>query len=241
MRVQPGSADASSLRLTNTLGVRARDLVLVAEDGVGCLLEEVAPSFVGSSDQLLSFGGTYYTPTGTDANLPTFTVGGTAYAIPLGSTSGNPPQFQMFGVGANNTLFSYDILRMDGGDPQAVPIAEGVVELRALYGVDTNGDGTFDNWVDPADNAAYAATALLDGSAAARDTLRTIVAVRVGLILRTPLMEREDVAPATVTLFPDLATSLQQARTLSADERRYRHRTVETTIPLRNILLLPAT
>ena len=66
------------------------------------------------------------------------------------------------------------------------------------------------------------------------------MAIRVAMILRTSLSERGDpVAPATLTLFQDLDPALQQTRTLTAAERQYRHRVVESTIPLRNLLLLP--
>jgi hypothetical protein len=40
------------------------------------------------------------------------------------------------------------------------------------------------------------------------------------------------------TLFSDLATSLQATRTITSDaDRSYRYRTVETIIPLRNVVL----
>ena len=41
------------------MGLRGNDLVLVAEDGVGCVVQQVDGPFVGGANQLLSFGGTY--------------------------------------------------------------------------------------------------------------------------------------------------------------------------------------
>jgi type IV pilus assembly protein PilW len=238
-RVQPSSANTDSLRLPNTLALRANDLVLVAQDGLGCLLEQVASPFTGGSGQSLPFGGTYYTAAGADVSLQTFSAEGQAYAIPLGNAADNPPQMLLYGVGANNTLFSYDVLRTDGADAP-LPIAEGVVELRAAYGVDLNNDRQIDTWVGP-DMAPFDLTSLTDGSGTARDNLRRIVAVRVGLVLRSALAQREEVAPATLAMFQDLAAAARPpVRTLTADERHYRHRVVETTIPLRNVLLLPA-
>jgi type IV pilus assembly protein PilW len=81
---------------------------------------------------------------------------------------------------------------------------------------------------------------LLSGTPAAQQLLMQIVAVRAGLILRTSRAEREDVATAEIVLFEDLAPALQQVRALSADERRFRHRSVEFTVPLRNVLLARA-
>ena len=45
-------------------------------------------------------------------------------------------------------------------------------------------------------------------------------------------------APAALTLFADLGSALTYTRTLGSAERSYRYRTLESTIPLRNSLLL---
>jgi type IV pilus assembly protein PilW len=245
-RVMPASIALDSLRLPNTLGMRANDLVLVAEEGVGCMLQQVKEPFTGTADQNLPFAGRYYSATGAKVSLSAFGSAGTAttYVVQLGNAKDNPPLFQLFGVGANNTLFSYDLLRISDTDA-AVPIAEGVVQLRALYGVDTTGDGKQDLWVDPGASGSekYAADKLLDGSAASRLLLRQIVSVRLGLLLRGTAIEKDDaplVAPATITLFKDLDKALQQDIPLSTAEQRSRHRAVEVTVPLRNVLMLPA-
>jgi len=79
---------------------------------------------------------------------------------------------------------------------------------------------------------------LTDGSTAARDKLRRIVAVRLGFILRTSLKEKDAVPTGqTLTLFGDVAA--KRTRTLSADEAHYRFRTMEITVPLRNVLMAP--
>jgi type IV pilus assembly protein PilW len=84
----------------------------------------------------------------------------------------------------------------------------------------------------------------MDGSVASRTRLRHITAVRLGLILRTSLVEVDTkdidkrVAAADISLFGDIP-ALKQTRVLTDDERRMRHRTVEVTIPLRNLLLAP--
>jgi type IV pilus assembly protein PilW len=85
--------------------------------------------------------------------------------------------------------------------------------------------------------APFNTASLLSGNAAAVQNLNSIVAVRIGLVLRTTQREREVVAPETLTLFADLPTALQQTRTLTTAERNYRHRTTEVTVPLRNVLL----
>jgi type IV pilus assembly protein PilW len=63
-------------------------------------------------------------------------------------------------------------------------------------------------------------------------------------VLRSANYEKENAngelpSPASLTLFSDLATSLQQKVSFSTSEQHFRHRVVESTIPLRNVLLLP--
>lgn len=235
------SVTGSGLRMINTLGMRGNDLVMLIEDGQDCMLQQVQSTFTGSDDQALPFAGTYFSATAGGGQLTTYGVAGTnLYVVQLGNAaSGATPQFQLLGVGANNTLFSHDMLQLDGSDAP-VPIADGVVELRAVYGVDSNDDNLVDAWVDPG-VSPYTAAELTNGSAAARVSLRRILAVRVGMVLRTSLQERsaDYTAPTTVTLFNDLG--VPQTRTLTTAERAFRHRTVEFTVPLRNVLLLPNT
>ena len=166
MAVQLGSSTASDLRVNSTVGLRGNDLVLVAEDGMGCMVQQVDGAFAGGADQLLSFGGTYAKAEIDSLQLASFGVANPAFVSLLGNTSGNRPAMQLFGVGANATLFGYDLLRLDGTDA-AQPVADGVADLRARYGVDTNNDGVVDAWVAPTD-ANFTAAALTAGTLVAQ-------------------------------------------------------------------------
>ncbi len=272
--VNTGSVTTTNLQLPNTLGYRTEDLVLLADPAqTSCMLQQVkftttpstatfapsSPQPGGSTDQELPFGnGTgpgYYKSTGTNVNLTAF--GANSLAIQLGSAVDNRPQFVAYGVGQDRTLYSYDLLEpLPLSAIPDTPIADGVLELRAIYGIDTSNppDGTVDAWVPATGN--FLASTLLDGSAASKSRLRRIVAVRVGMILRTSLQEK---APATsasgptntetfaqaiaanLTLFSGytdpLGASLAYTRSITTDEQRYRYRAVESTIPLRNVQL----
>ncbi|WP_426166290.1 PilW family protein [Polaromonas sp. DSP2-3-2b2] len=239
----PGTGVPSDgMRLDNTLGLAAGDIELISQSGIAdCLIEQVSPSFTNSiGNQILPFNGaTYYTATGATTPFSTLRSSGVAYLTALGNLGANSAQFQLIGVGANRTLFGYDLLQSDGTDvPQA--LADGVAELHAVYGLDTNGDGTLDAWAAP-DDTGYDIATLMTTPA----TLRQIVAARVALVLRSSNYEKGAVAPATLALFSDLTnaagTSLKQTvdLTSSTDYPHYRYRVVETTIPLRNMLLLP--
>lgn len=240
IRVQPASATATDLRVTSTVGLRTNDLVLIAEDGIGCVVQQVAaPAVPYGANQLLSFGGTYAKAEIDSLPLVNFSTAGTAFLSLLGNTAGNPPMLRLFGIGDGETLFSHDMLQLDGSDA-AVPLVDGVADLRALYGVDTDADGRIDTWVSPT-AADYTAAALTDGSQAARDRLMTIMAVRVGMVLRSDRIERSEVAPAELTLFTDLPAAVQHTHAVAAGQRNQRFRTVEFTVPLRNVMITART
>jgi type IV pilus assembly protein PilW len=253
--VVAGTITADRFSMHNTLGWAKNDLLLVAQANVGCMLQQVHGSFAGPPETTLTLAGRYYSAAGATVGLATFAAGSdTTYAIKLGNADdNNPPLFQMFGVGANATLVSYDLLQI-AADDATVPLAEGVVQIRALYGVDTDDDNRVDQWKDPG-AGDYEIHTLLNGSAASLTNLKNIVAVRIGLILRSSLIEsdrfadpsarrlgdddRRFVAPKSVNLFEDLTgEGLKYTRELSDDERRQRHRAVEVTIPLRNMLTI---
>ncbi|MDQ6681015.1 MAG: PilW family protein [Pseudomonadota bacterium] len=233
-QVAASGAVNANMALPNSVGYAAGDLVLLADTGApaDCILQQVSTVAGG----VMTFGG------GDDYhNASAITFRPSTISIQLGSVRGNPPQLQLYGVGDDNTLFNYDLLQANGA--AAAAIAEGVVEMRALYGVDSSAaPGVIDAWIDPIASSGYAAEQLADGSAAAQLKLRRIVAIRLGFVLRTSLQERDAVVPdpTTLTLFSDLGNALQQTRTITGSDTRYRFRTIELTIPLRNVLFAPA-
>jgi type IV pilus assembly protein PilW len=242
-RINVGGVTATTVQLPTALGLRANDLLMLSDDGTNCMLQQVVAGHTPTADTLVTLGGRYAVAATGGVQLTGFAGGPDNFAVGLGNAVDNFPQFLMFGVGPNNTLFSYDALRQT--DPPAGDIAtsaaDGVVELRALYGVDTTPtpDGVLDAWVAPT-AAPWRAADLMAGDAAARENLRRIVAVRVGLILRSQLPERDDVSPLQLTLFDDLGPALTYTRDLAAlpGARQFRYRTVESTVPLRNVLML---
>lgn len=250
-----GNSSAGDLTLPNTLGYRDGDIVVLADSGVaqGCMTQQVGglPAGVGGTTVVLPLAGAYYASTGSNIQLGNF--GGATYPLQLGNVPNNPPQFFLYGVGDNATLFTYDLYNFTGPDV-AVPVAEGVVEMRALYGIDTTNppDGRLDQWVKPEASTGFDHASLSSGSAVARQRLRQIVAVRFGFVLRTTLREKEmqlgstyDLATGTyqLNLFADLVAEghdVARSRTIGGDDRHYRFRTVELTVPLRNVMLAPA-
>lgn len=233
--------DGNVLALPNTLGFRAHDLILLASEATpgGCMVQQVE-NVIASSGQLV-LGGDYYAARGTNHETRDFSRA--AVVMQLGGDN-NFPQLQRFGVGAHQTLLSHDLLKRAGGDV-GVPVAQGVVEMRALYGVNTHQPpgGAVDAWIDPA-GSGYGAGFLTDGSVGAKLKLRSIVAVKVGFVMRTPRRQRDDPSPgAPVTLFADVRSasgeSLAYTRRFEAGELAVHHAVIEATIPLRNVLMAP--
>jgi type IV pilus assembly protein PilW len=100
-----------------------------------------------------------------------------------------------------------------------VPIADGVVAIRARYGLDTNNDG----YIDVYDNTAPAEA-------------RALVAVQVAVVARSAQLERTPVSPATLTLWTGGTVANGGALTLDEAAQRYRYRVYHTTAPLRNVI-----
>ena len=266
--VNPGSVDVTTsppqLQLQNTLGYTTNDLVLLSDTGVagGCMMQQVGTHAATNYGQVLPLAGDYYKATGTNVALTSF--GASTIAMQLGSATTNRPQFFAYAVGENRTLYSYDLLNplpTGGVDTRPdVAIADNVVEMRAVYGLDTTNppDGIINEWVSATGN--FDASVLTNGSAASRNRLRQIIAVRVGLILRTSLQERsaavatsasgvtaqetfQQPSAASLTLFEGLTdiggSSLSYTRSVTGGDALYRYRPVDVTIPLRNVQLAP--
>jgi type IV pilus assembly protein PilW len=248
-QVLTGSVSASGFRLPNAISYTKDDLILVGDADVaaGCMIQHVS----GVISDELTLGGDYYRQVGL-ANLTDFGDDSDtgSWSMQLGSWGvgrENPPKFEMFAVNsADNAFYGLDLLQISTAAP--VALAEGIVEMRARYGLDTTSpgaaglrDGILDSWVTP--SGSYAYSSLSNGSATAQARIRDIVAIRVGLVLRTSVPEKKDVYQANtdLKLFSDLGATLEAKRSITAgtDAAKFRYRTVEFTVPLRNVIYAP--
>lgn len=120
-------------------------------------------------------------------------------------------------------------------DAAPVELFPNIVNLRALYGKDTDGNGSLDQWdnVTPATNA---------------DWLK-VLAVRVAVVARSAQYEKEEVTQAdlawdvgsAVAVAGSAACGASKCLTLmvsasDANWKHYRYRVFDTVIPLRNML-----
>jgi type IV pilus assembly protein PilW len=245
-----GGGDAVTARLDNTVGFANNDLVLVSQSGVPeCLMEQVA----SIASPALTLGGTYYTASAGATNMATLAASTSTFVTPIGNAGANNIQFMLFGVDNNRTLFSYDLLQnlnlvAGAGGDTAQAVADNVVQMNALYGIDTNGDGIQDAWTAPAGGTVPAWD--INSVMASPAQMRQIVSVRVALVIRgeyydtkrTPAGVPIPVSPPTLTIFNGLTnsagTSLAQVINLNVTDQQFRYRVFEFTVPLRNMLLL---
>lgn len=223
--------------LENTVGFRAGDLVLVSDrqpaaDGSlrPCMVGQVAAGYAGGATRSLLLGGLYqHDEVGGVALDRDFTL--ESFVANLGPA----PSFQVLGVGDHSTLFSYDLLGLAA--PQLQARAEGVYLMYALYGLDTDpGVVGLESWSRPSGD--FAPAALGDGSVLSTGRLAQIKALRIGLVMRTVLPEREPVMSDDLRLFEDAGVDNTVTVALDADQRHYRYRVVEALVPLRNNLLV---
>jgi type IV pilus assembly protein PilW len=128
------------------------------------------------------------------------------------------------------TLRSLD-LTTAGASPN--PLASNIVVMKAQYGLDENDDGTIERWAS-ADVAPWDPASVL---AAPAVVLAQMKAVRVGIVVKSEVFDRDQSARFTWTLFdcgvPGSACPGRLSGTLPA---QWRYRTYETTVPLRNVI-----
>jgi type IV pilus assembly protein PilW len=233
------AASSTALALKTTLGFNVNDLVLLADQPGTSAMADCTIAKVTAP----TTGGSSYTSLGISTSVA---LTSNAVVMNLGNiTNGNPPNFMMVGVGDNDTLYGYDLLQTTGSTV-SVPIADGVFEMHALYGVDTTASGNVTAWASPS-SGTYSYTALTAGTSTAAGLLENIKAIRIGLIMRSPLQEKSQSAPAaasssSITLFSGVTDAsgndISYTRTFTGDEKLYRYRKIDVTIPLRNNRLL---
>jgi len=138
-----------------------------------------------------------------------------------------------FAVDASYNL-QQQTLDLDSGVDQAQELFPQIVNLRALYGKDTDADGVLDTYdnVTPTDNAGW----------------RQVMAVRIALVARSGAYQKDEVtvaAPrwdvgkvATVAGASDCGSSkcLDLVVDGVPDWKHYRYSVFEVTAPLRNMI-----
>lgn len=140
---------------------------------------------------------------------------------------GSAPRFIAYAI-RNGRLTACDVATQDCNNVENdnwTEIADNIVGLRAQYALDTSSPR--DGLVDSYDSALPA----VSGSTPSTCAWARVVGVRVVLVARSRQAEKEDVAASEPTWSGAASSPITPT---GADWKRYRYRTFETTVPLRN-------
>lgn len=194
----PNSAVANVLdvygwRLADVAQSRPADIALIVANDTtgGTTISPVACS----ARRILNVTSGVTPPSGTGTlNFAVPTPG-----VPYPSTNlhniGPTPYFLSIGVNARQQLVQSNfmpLLTQEGTPAVQTILAEGIINLQAQYGVDTNQDGVIDVWVEPTGSWANPGTVNAPGVGAAPPALNQIKAIRVAVLARAKQFETPD-------------------------------------------------
>ena len=124
--------------------------------------------------------------------------------------------------------------------------ANGIVGLRAQYGLDTNDDKAVDAWVDPrgvqvnprASFTPNHSSFLIATDIQIAQSWRKVIAARVAIVARSDNMEKEVVETrSTIPLWTNASGPAAPVYTVpSGDGSHYRYKVFETIVPFRNMI-----
>jgi type IV pilus assembly protein PilW len=204
--------------------------VVIAETGKPCTMAQVSAvppdPLVGGDNQKVNLQAAAYIDPVTGSLLPT------RYNNPAGLGTLYTTAGKVYNLGATTSIKVYSIqnaqLLVQATGAAETPIYDNIVQLQVEYAKDTDGNGIIDLFEEaPPLNAAQWAT---------------VLAVRIALVSRSSLYEKEEVSPATIELWKNSDDDPKTAGMewqLTADERHYRYKVFQTVVPLRNMIWKP--
>jgi type IV pilus assembly protein PilW len=192
------------------------DMIVVA-NGASCRLAQIT-NVVDAASNLEHSGG-LWNP-GAGGSLPSFSAASNVFN--LGS-----PTWRRYLV-ASDKLQSIEMLTEYVTGAASTPMIDDVVDLQAQYGKDNVGnDNVVDTWdtVPPADGTEWG----------------RVLAVRVGLLARSPNFEKPSVDGGPCEATQAAPAWAGGAFTVPGGVPScFKHRVFETVIPLRNMIWRPA-
>lgn len=216
---------SSEVTVDGTFGFQDGDLILMV-GASGCTLGKITQVQAGPQKLQLNPGiSAPYNPPSWGSFTTTYGNGDSM--VNLGN-----PIVRIYSV-AGRKLQVVDTLLQAGGAP-AIDLVEGIVDLRAQYGKDTNADGVIDQWdtATPTDSAGWTG----------------VLSLRLAVLARISDYEKPSGGDCTATTaIPtwtgSVASSPSVANPFAAisvatgsEDKCYRYRVFETTVPLRNMI-----
>jgi type IV pilus assembly protein PilW len=248
------ASGSTTIRLRSTWGFAVGDWVLVYEQSAALNVGTDRPRDCTLARVTALPGAPVISPADVVLDTPTPVT----YDEPVVINLGRTPAFERYTVDAAGRLMVVDLLN---GTP-AQPVAENVVSMQVQLGIDVGNDDVIDEWinppalestlVNPVNPPPQNSVTNLPAPAGVR-ALHQVKGVRIGLLVRSPRMERPGasgnctvtsaaslevlpaVAGAAANRLPEMPGSGGIA--LSGDQRCFRYNTVVSMVPVRNALL----
>ena len=216
---------SSEVTVDGTAGFQINDLVLLVNAG-GCTLGKITQVQPGPQKLQLNPGvSAPYNPPAWGSFPTTYTSGDMIMNL------GNPI-VRTYSINNRKLRVTDGLLQSGAGMPR--DLVDDILDMRAEYGKDTNGDGIVDTWnnVKPANSTEW----------------QGVLAARVAVLARIGNFERPSVSggncdATTAANAPTWSGATQFTKidvaTVTSEDRCYRYRVFETTIPLRNMIWRP--
>jgi type IV pilus assembly protein PilW len=237
-----GATADADFPLKNAAGFRVGSLVVPYEAGKDCVLAEVTGFVPASVNTVLHATGAAYSYTDTTGSVVNATAhynkaGGLGSPVPSYSSAarlyslGRTPVVKTFKVLNDKLVAEAELpyVAAQDADSNGISTAElgtGIVQIKAMYGKDTNGDRVVDAW-----NTTKPTNA---------NEWMQVRAVKIAVLARSGLMEKTQVTAVQPTWNdPATAAPVDFVMTDLADGtawQNYRYRVYETTVPLRNLI-----
>ena len=227
--LQPAVSADTFVVVDNAFGFAAGDALIAGQVGKDCTLSTV--SSVAASNVNRAAGN--YTNADGATQVARYNMSG-GLGVDYGTwdvvtqTGG-----RLFDLGPAPAVVTYSVQNsqltvqnlLAGGNPSA--IIDGIVQLQAQYGKDTDGDGAVDSWT----SAAPVTSA--DWSA--------VLALRLAVVARNQQPERPSAQTGVCNTTTAAPTWAGGPIDLTADPnwQCYRYRLFETIVPLRNQIWVP--
>lgn len=221
---------SAELEVSSTTGFSDNDIVVVAS-GPNCTVGQVTHVQPAAGKIQRNPGLSIYNPTG-------------GYRSSEWEPEVDGAKIYNLGTLVQKTFsISNDVLNVvESTAAGATELASNIVSMKALYGISAGGGSqSVERWV----RAVPEASTGIDWSNPDTVNAQRIKAVRLAVVVRSPLMEKPDAdgSCATTVVLPALWTSTSPANPVPVVDlsntpnwQCYRYRTFQTVIPLRNIL-----
>ena len=230
-RMMPSSISSfnpasSEVTVDGTAGFQENDLILLV-NAAGCTLGKITQVQPGPQKLQLNPGvNSPYNPPAWGAFPTTYASGDMIMNL------GNPI-VRSYSIASRKLRLTDGLLQSGANDDY--DLVDGIMDMRAEYGKDTDADGVVDAWnnVKPANSTEW----------------QGVLALRMAVVARIGNFERPSVSggncdATTAANAPTWSGTTQFTKLdfadVTSEDRCYRYRVFETTIPLRNMIWRPS-